>query len=170
MVSGPNWNIGAYLNSVIKGYLVINQYLWEWFRLNYLGGPDIIIEGYGLFNFEEDKNKNEKIYENCETIKVSNNKCEEENISNLGYSDFNPDKKEFNEETNKIHTINEYNFNTKFSEFRIHNIQGEQKINVNKNLIQSFFDDKENKANNIMEKNTQIKTLIKNINIEDNKF
>ena len=156
--------------TIQKDYLVINQYLWEWFRLNYLGGPDIIIEGYGLFSFEEDKNKNEKIIENCETIKVSNNKCEEENISNLGYSDFNPDKKEFNEETNKIHTINEYNFNTKFSEFRIHNIQGEQKINVNKNLIQSFFDDKENKANNIMEKNTQIKTLIKNINIEDNKF
>ena len=101
-----------------------------------------------------------------------------EDMSNLGCSDINPDRNKKDENTNKINPINNYNFNTKFSEFRVNNIEHNKKpINVNddKNIHEyknEINENKENILNNniIMKKKTQIKSLIKNINIEDNKY
>ena len=151
-----------------KDYFVINQYLWEWFILNYGGGPEIRIDGYNssLFSIEEDTSKNENIIENNGTV-ITYIKGDD-NTSNLGYSELNPDKKDA---TNKINSINNYNFNTKFSEFRVNNIEGA----ANKNILineanKDKNDNKENQSNNILKKKSQIKTLIRNINIEDNKY
>ena len=148
-----------------KDYLVINEYLWEWFLLNYGGGPEIPIDGYNssLFCIEEDATKTENIIENNGTV-ITFIKGGDDNISNLGCSELNPDKKDAT--TNKINSINNYNFNTKFSEFRVNNNEVDPKkhyiINKEKN------DNNENQSNNIMRKKSKIKTLIRNINIEDN--
>ena len=147
-----------------KDYFVINQYLWEWFLLNYGGGPEIPIDGYSssLFCIEEDAGKTENVIENNGTV-ITFLKGDD-NISNLGCSELNPDKKDA---TNKINSINDYNFNTKFSEFRVNNNEVEPKKHY---IIKDNNVNKENQSNNIMEKKTQIKSLIRNINIEDNKF
>ena len=83
-------------------YFVINQYLWEWFILNYGGGPEIRIDGYNssLFSIEEDTSKNENIIENNGTV-ITYIKGDD-NTSNLGYSELNPDKKDA---TNKINSL-----------------------------------------------------------------
>ena len=96
-----------------KDYFVINQYLWEWFLLNYGGGPEISIDGFSssLFSIEEDVGKTENIIENNGTVIT----CikGDDNISNLGCSELNPDNKK--DETNKINSINNYNFNPLFT-------------------------------------------------------
>ena len=96
----------------------------------------------------------------------------DDNISNLGCSELNPDKKDA---TNKINSINNYNFNIKFSEFRVNNeVEYKKHYDVNKengkNKNNENKENKENQSNNIMKKKSQIKTLIRNINIEDNKY
>ena len=164
-----------------KDYFIINQYLWEWFLLNYNGGPEIQVEDYrsSLFSIEEDVAKNENIIENSGTVITCNNKGDE--ILNFGCSEINvQDRKD--ENTNKINPINNYNFNTKFSEFRVNNIENDKKIffenkeEKGKNkIINGFNENKENKENQnsnniILKKKTQIKSLIRNINIEDNKY
>ena len=151
-----------------KDYIVINQYLWEWFLLNYGGGPEISIDGYSssLFSIEEDVGKTENIIENNGTVIT----CikGDDNISNLGCSELNPDKKDA---TNKINSINNYNFNTKFSEFRVNNeVEYKKHYIINKENNNKNNENKENQSSNIMKKKSQIKTLIKNINIEDNKY
>ena len=164
-----------------KDYFIINQYLWEWFLLNYNGGPEIQMDDYSssLFSIEEDVAKNENIIENSGTVITCLNKGDD--MSNLGCSEINPDRDRKDENTNKINPINNYNFNTKFSEFRVHNIENEKKLSFGnkeekgKNLfINEFNENKENKENQnnniIMKKKTQIKSLIRNINIEDNKY
>ena len=164
-----------------KDYFIINQYLWEWFLLNYNGGPEIQVEDYSssLFSIEEDVAKNENIIENSGTVITCNNKGDE--ILNFGCSEINVQERK-DENTNKINPINNYNFNTKFSEFRVNNIENDKKIffenkeEKGKNkIINGFNENKENKENQnsnniILKKKTQIKSLIRNINIEDNKY
>ena len=161
-----------------RDYLIINQYLWEWFLLNYGGGPEIQMEGYStnLNCIEEDGGgRTDNVIENSGTVITY---LKGEDMSNLGCSDINPDRNKKDENTNKINPINNYNFNTKFSEFRVNNIEHNKKpINVNddKNIHEyknEINENKENILNNniIMKKKTQIKSLIKNINIEDNKY
>ena len=157
-----------------KDYFVINQYLWEWFLLNYGGGPEISIDDYNssLFCIEEDVGRTEQIIENSGSV-ITFLKGDD-NISNLaiGCSEINLDTKVDNancmaEKTNKINSINNYNFNTKFFEFKAYN---EEEIKNNHNAINKRINDnKENYNNNILKKKSQIKTLIKNINIEDKK-
>ena len=154
-----------------KDYLVINQYLWEWFLLNYGGGPELLIDGYSssLFSIEEDVGKTEQVIDNNGTVITYIKGGGGDDTSNLGIgcSELNPTNC-LVEATNKINSINNYNFYTKFSEFRVNN-EGESK---NNHIINENFDEnKENKSNsNILKKKCQIKTLIRNINIEDNKY
>ena len=164
-----------------KDYFVINQYLWEWFLLNYNGGPEIQVDDYSssLFCIEEDVGKTENVIENTGTvITYLNNKGDD--LSNIGCSEINLDRDKKDENTNKINPINNYNFNTKFSEFRVHN-ENEKKFFAVKERYKEdkneFGENKENKENQnttnnniILKKKTQIKSLIRNINIEDNKY
>ena len=164
-----------------KDYFVINQYLWEWFLLNYGGGPEIQVEEYSssLFCIEEDVGKTENVIENTGSVIT----CLKggDDLSNLGCSDINPDRDRKDENTNKINPINNYNFNTKFSEFRVNNendkkigIVKESKFNNSKNNFNNDINKENLNSNNnnniILKKKTQIKSLIKNINIEDNKY
>ena len=158
-----------------KDYFIINQYLWEWFLLNYGGGPEIQVEDYNssLFCIEEDVGKTENVIENSGTV-ITYLKGGDDLISNLGCSDINPDRDRKDENTNKINPINNYNFNTKFSEFRVNNENDKNYFLKKKDINDkqdNKIDNKENQTNNIiMKKKTQIKSLIKNINIEDNKY
>ena len=158
-----------------KDYFIINQYLWEWFLLNYGGGPEIQVEDYNssLFCIEEDEGKTENVIENSGTV-ITYLKGGDDLISNLGCSDINPDRDRKDENTNKINPINNYNFNTKFSEFRVNNENDKNYFLKKKDINDkqdNKIDSKENQTNNIiMKKKTQIKSLIKNINIEENKY
>jgi hypothetical protein len=158
-----------------KDYFIINQYLWEWFLLNYGGGPEIQVEDYNssLFCIEEDVGKTENVIENSGTV-ITYLKGGDDLTSNLGCSDINPDRDRKDENTNKINPINNYNFNTKFSEFRVNNENDKNYFLKKKDINDkqdNKIDNKENQTNNIiMKKKTQIKSLIKNINIEDNKY
>lgn len=73
-----------------KDYCVINQYLWEWFLLNYGGGPEIQLSESSIFKkninnqknaifiLEED-NRNNKSSEKMNIIDYNANKMKEEN-------------------------------------------------------------------------------------------
>ena len=153
-----------------KDYLVINQYLWEWFLLNYGGGPELLIDGYSssLFSIEEDVGKTEQVIDNDGTV-ITYIKGGGDDTSNLGIgcSELNPTNC-LVEATNKINSIDNYNFNTKFSEFRVNNEGDPKKYHV---INEKNDENKENQSkNNILKKKCQIKTLIRNINIEDNKY
>jgi hypothetical protein len=153
-----------------KDYLVINQYLWEWFLLNYGGGPELLIDGYSssLFSIEEDVGKTEQVIDNNGTV-ITYIKGGGDDTSNLGIgcSELNPTNC-LVEATNKINSIDNYNFNTKFSEFRVNNEGDPKKYHV---INEKNDENKENQSkNNILKKKCQIKTLIRNINIEDNKY
>ena len=153
-----------------KDYLVINQYLWEWFLLNYGGGPELLIDGYSssLFSIEEDVGKTEQVIDNNGTV-ITYIKGGGDDTSNLGIgcSELNPTNC-LVEATNKINSIDDYNFNTKFSEFRVNNEGDPKKYHV---INEKNDENKENQSkNNILKKKCQIKTLIRNINIEDNKY
>lgn len=153
-----------------KDYIAINQYLWEWFMLNYKGGPEIPVDNKypsTLFSIEEgdkktdkdsDNNDNTGIDEN-EDLKVDNLIYDEFGSSNLRSSELNAEKKhdylQMNETTNKINSINAYNFNTKFSDFRINK--------------ESYSKSIKDKTRTTDLKKLQIKSLISNINIEGNK-
>ena len=150
-----------------KDYYVINHYLWEWFLLNYGGGPEISVEGYNSSQFcvEEDAGKTENIIDNNGSVFT----YLRDDTSNIGCSELNPNMKDVT--TNKINPINNYNFNTKFSEFRVNNLEGNNKKHneINEKAEESN-ENKENVNQNIMNKKSQIKTLIRNINIDDNKY
>ena len=154
-----------------KDYLVVNQYLWEWFLLNYGGGPELLIDGYSssLFSIEEDVGKTEQVIDNNGTVITYIKGGVDDDTSNLGIgcSELNPTNC-LVEATNKINSINNYNFNTKFSEFRVNNEGESKKYHV---INENNDENKENQSNNnILKKKCQIKTLIRNINIEDNKY
>ena len=152
-----------------KDYFIINQYLWEWFLLNYSGGPEIPIDGYSsnLFSIEEDVGRTDKIVENNGSIfggRVTYG-C----IGDFDSNESIEKKQDYyinqtGENTNKINSVGEYNFNTKFSEFR---------NNKEKEKRGSIADKKNNnskgKEGNKNIKQLQIKNLISNINIEENK-
>ena len=128
-----------------------------------------------LFCIEEDVGKTDNVIDNSGSVIT----CLKggDTLSNLGCSEINPDRDRKDENTNKINPINNYNFNTKFSEFRVNNendkkivIGKENKFSNNKNDINNNKENLNNNNNIILKKKTQIKSLIKNINIEDNKY
>ena len=158
-----------------KDYFIVNQFLWEWFLLNYSGGPEIPIDGNtsSLFSIEEDVSKTEEVIENNVSVFEENNIYEV--IPDFDSNDINNDKKQdyymnqIGENTNKINSIGEYNFNTKFSEFR---------NNKDGTYSSITFDNTDSNINNINDNNNekelsknikqlQIKSLISNINIEE---
>ena len=136
----------------------------------------MLIDGYSssLFSIEEDVGKTEQVIDNNGTV-ITYIKGGGDDTSNLGIgcSELNPTNC-LVENTNKINSINNYNFNTKFSEFRVNNENDKNYFLKKKDINgkqDNKIDNKENQTNNIiMKKKTQIKSLIKNINIEDNKY
>ena len=147
-----------------QDFIVVNSFLWEWFKLNYKCEPEILIENYNNKNNTNNENNNENINKN------NNNKENKENlnINNIYYdetvkkNEFSPEKKQkkndYNASTilidtnNKINPIQNYKFNTKLSDFNTNNDNNNNKIE-NEN-------EKEKKS-------LHIKSLIANIIINE---
>jgi hypothetical protein len=56
-----------------KDYIIVNQYLWEWYLLNYNGGPEIQLED----NLIDDNKKNNEIAYAGKELNRSNNELNE---------------------------------------------------------------------------------------------
>ena len=125
-------------------YFTINQYLWEWFMLNYMGGPEILIN---IQKKNEEKKNNNLIIDNKglldDNAKYIKKESSENNINcNVDVSSekkFDPDGTILMETIHKIHPVADYNFTTKFSDFNTVNSnepikeENEKNIKVNNN-------------------------------------
>ena len=140
-----------------QDFIVINSFLWEWFKLNYKCGPEILIENYN-------KNNYENLIKNKENNLQINNIYFDETVKK---NEFSPKKKNTKiidsnattiliDTNNKINPIQNYNFNTKLSDFNTNNDSN----NNNKNSFESEIE-KEKKS-------LHIKSLIANISISEN--
>ena len=112
-----------------KDYYAINQYLWEWFKLNYGGGPEITIGISSNNNVSNNKlEKSESLIDNNNSVIVINSKenffesCKS-NDSQLKSIDTSCN---IRDSVNKVNSVNAYKFNTKFNDFRIHNEKAEE--------------------------------------------
>ena len=149
-------------------YFTINQYLWEWFMLNYMGGPEILIN---IQKKNEEKKSNNLIIDNKglldDNAKYIKQESSENNISNnvdvSSEKKFDPDGTLLMETIHKIHPVADYNFKTKFSDFNTVNnnespVKEENdknnKCNINKYLnkdsdnFDSLIDDLDNNDSN----------------------
>ncbi len=149
-------------------YFTINQYLWEWFMLNYMGGPEILIN---IQKKSEEKKNNNLIIDNKglldDNAKYIKQESSENNISNnvdvSSEKKFDPDGTLLMETIHKIHPVADYNFKTKFSDFNTVNnnespVKEENdknnKCNINKYLnkdsdnFDSLIDDLDNNDSN----------------------
>ena len=77
-----------------KDYIIINQYLWEWFLLNYNGGPEIQLDD----NFEHDKINNALADNSNKKENIGINKGNKEEIKEKG---LNRSNNELNEKLKK---------------------------------------------------------------------
>ena len=106
-----------------KDYYAINQYLWEWLKLNYCGGPEIIL---GICNNSNNAVKNnlkksDSIIDNNNSVIVFNSKESNFEIKSNDSQFKSLDSScNIRDSINKVNTINIYKFNTKFKNFRVH--------------------------------------------------
>ena len=106
-----------------KDYYAINQYLWEWLKLNYCGGPEIIL---GICNNSNNSVKNnlkksDSIIDNNNSVIVFNSKESNFEIKSNDSQFKSLDSScNIRDSINKVNTINIYKFNTKFKNFRVH--------------------------------------------------
>ena len=151
---------------VEKDYCVINQYLWEWFLLNYSGGPEIQVS-------DNKKKANEHIIKNSIFSLGEgncNNKCSENiNISN---HIVNNDKRENTQQDSDDFINNEEKEKEKKHKLKISLENGEEIIVLNKNYNSKLTDIKPPKKQNEDDKHFEpevkqrlIKSLISDINI-----
>ena len=106
-----------------KDYCAINQYLWEWLKLNYGGGPEIIL-GKQTHTIESSSyEKSESIIENNGSVIVINSKenfFEDSKSNDLQFKSLDSSSV-IRDSIRKINTVDAYKFNTKFNDFRFHN-------------------------------------------------
>ena len=149
-------------------YFTINQYLWEWFMLNYMGGPEILIN---IQKKSEEKKNNNLIIDNKglldDNAKYIKQESSENNINNnvdvSSEKKFDPDGTLLMETIHKIHPVADYNFKTKFSDFNTVNNnespvkeenENNNKCNINKysnkdsDNFDSLIDDLDNNDSN----------------------
>ena len=112
-----------------KDYCAINQYLWEWLKLNYGGGPEIILGVENQF-IESSTSKSKSSYEITESIIENNGSVVIINSKENFFKDSKSNDLVFNsldsssvirDSINKVNTVDAYKFNTKFNDFRFHN-------------------------------------------------
>ena len=107
-----------------KDYVIINQYLWEWYLLNYNGGPEIQLEENAFIN-DENSNSNEK---------ELNKSIGEENEKTKKYRK----DMENNEEINVLNKI----FNSKHTDIKeqkIKNVEDKSGPEIKKKLITNLI-------------------------------
>ena len=107
-----------------KDYVIVNQYLWEWYLLNYNGGPEIQLEENAFIN-DENSNSNEK---------ELNKSIGEENEKTKKYRK----DMENNEEINVLNKI----FNSKHTDIKeqkIKNMEDKSGPEIKKKLITNLI-------------------------------
>ena len=121
-----------------EDYLVINKPLWDWFVLNYAGGPEVIID----YDKDTDINSPSPSNEYGTTEKK-----------------FDPNNTLLNDTIQRIAPISNYNFYTKLSDFKLNNspIKSEsmsyesgQESSNRGSKIKSLIDNISIKENNII--------------------
>ena len=131
-----------------KDYYAINQLLWEWFKLNYGGGPEIVLGvsnnnniSNNYINSNYSNNNNfipKKTFEKTDSSTIDNNDSvivisSKENFIESKISDSQIqlfDSGIARDSLNKINTVDDYKFSTKFNHFRN---QKEKTTDNNKN-------------------------------------
>ena len=144
-----------------KDYCVINQYLWEWFLLNYSGGPEIQLSDKNIKNNNGQKPSN-SIFVLSEE-KSNNNKCSETiNVNNHIINNI--------KEENKQQDLDE--IKDKKLKLKISLENGEEINELNKYYNSKLTDIKQPKKQNDDDKSFEpevkqrlIKSLISDINI-----
>ena len=132
-----------------KDYVVINQYLWEWFLLNYSGGPEIQIDDDIIINnniFGEQshsiiKSNNSKINENFDINNKEKNREKEMNRSN---NEKKEKSKKYKEDMDNHEEINELNklYKSKLTDIKVQKQKKtEDKLcpEIKKKLIKSLI-------------------------------
>ena len=111
-----------------KDYYAINQYLWEWFLLNYGGGPEIPLYAAHFHNNSKKEVKNNIRYDTIDnngSIVIMDEKIDKDiNRSNKIYREIiasERNKTPIKESINKINSVEVYKFQTKFVDFKKHN-------------------------------------------------
>ena len=112
-----------------KDYYAINQYLWEWFLLNYGGGPEIPLHPTfyhkKLKNEEKNFNTRYDTIDNNDSLVIVDEKINKEICqSNRKLREIianRRNKTPAKENINKINSVEVYKFQTKFVDFKRHN-------------------------------------------------
>ena len=118
---------------VKKDYCAISQFLWEWLKLNYNGGPEIALKGINHNSDNDNDNDSDNTSDNLvkrmsDSVIVNNGSVIVIDSKDSFPDNQNPtlDPSEIRESINTINKIDAYKFNTKFNEFRIHNEQAKE--------------------------------------------
>ena len=120
-----------------KDYFVVNQYLWEWYLLNYNGGPEIQLEDNFIFGDEQKINENNIInHKNKEEFKKK-----ELNRSN---SDINEKTKKYRKEMDNNEEISELKkiYNLKLTDIKAPKqkiIENKEEPEIKKKLIKNLI-------------------------------
>ena len=120
-----------------KDYFVVNQYLWEWYLLNYNGGPEIQLEDNFIFGDEQKINENNIInHKNKEEFKKK-----ELNRSN---SDINEKAKKYRKEMDNNEEISELKkiYNLKLTDIKAPKqkiIENKEEPEIKKKLIKNLI-------------------------------
>ena len=110
-----------------KDYIIINQYLWEWFLLNYNGGPEIQLENNFNFSknnkesqFDINKGDNFQINENVNNSNKKEEEIEEKKLikSNI---DINEKMKKYRKDMGNSDEINNFKIldNSKLTDVKV---------------------------------------------------
>ena len=124
---------------VNKDYFVVNQYLWEWYLLNYNGGPEIQLDDNFILEEEHKLNEN--------NINIINNKNKEEYKQkelNKSNSDVNEKTKKYRKEMDNNEEINEFKkiYNLKLTDVKApkhKKIENKEEPEIKKKLIKNLI-------------------------------
>jgi len=130
-IKGSNIKGGKYLLKKglkkDKDYIIINQYLWEWFLLNYNGGPEIQLENNFNFSksnkesqFDINEGDNFQINENVNNSNKKEEEIEEKKLikSNI---DINEKMKKYRKDMGNSDEINNFKIldNSKLTDVKV---------------------------------------------------
>ena len=131
--------------TIKKDYCVINQFLWEWFKLNYDGGPEIVVgisnqknNNSNLISKKSSDLKSESIIVNDETVFYMNSKDNFFKDSKSSESQMKSlEGSIIRDSINKINTVDGYKFKSKFNDISV----------LNEKTIESFQNQRKKESN-----------------------
>ena len=144
--------------TIKKDYCVISQFLWEWLKLNYDGGPEIVL---GTSNQNNKSNnissikslESESIIVNDGSVLFFNSKDNSLKDSKSIESQIkNADGNNIRDSINQVNTVDGYKFKSKFNDIRVLNKKTKEYLQShrknNKSLDIDFIDTFGNNINN----------------------